>query len=557
VHVLRSWDPRVWSLARRLLALQVLIITVLVAGGVAGAYAQASRTSLNTAREKVLEVARTVADTPTVRDALRLPDPPSVLQPFADRVYHDTHTDFVVIMSPTGIRYSHPTAALIGGQFLGHIDAAVHGHELTETYTGTLGASERAVVPIFDNGRVVGLVAVGIRLTEVSRGLRQQVPLLLAAAAVALLLAGGGSWLVSRWLRRQTHDLGPAELARMYEFYDAVLHAVREGLLLLDRQGRLQLANDEARRLLDLSDDTIGRRIDTLGLPDPLGTALAAGEQRTDEFHLTGDRVLVLNQAQAHWDGAALGTVVTLRDHTDLQALTGELDSVRGFAESLRSQAHEAANRLHSVISLIELGRAEEALEFAAAELSLAQQLTDRVMEAVREPVLAALLLGKAAQANERGVELVVAQDVEVPAGIVAPRDLVTIVGNLLDNAIDAAVAGPPPRRVEFSAHEVDGELLLSVADSGEGLAAADVERAFQRGWSTKSAHPGGWTGAGRGLGLALVGQAVRRYEGQIEVTRDRGAVFTLRLPIPAGARLPDDGKHMSKKPTPTVGGGS
>ena len=140
-----------------------------------------------------------------------------------------------------------------------------------------------------------------------------------------------------------------------------------------------------------------------MGLPTALGRALAEGQDRSDEMHLANDRVLVVNQATARWKGSVLGTVVTLRDRTDLQALTGELDSVRGLAESLRSQAHEASNRMHTVISLIELGRTEEALEFATAELALAQELTDRVVEAVHEPVLAALLLGKAAQAHERG----------------------------------------------------------------------------------------------------------------------------------------------------------
>jgi two-component system CitB family sensor kinase len=223
--------------------------------------------------------------------------------------------------------------------------------------------------------------------------------------------------------------------------------------------------------------------------------------------------------------------VVTLRDHTDLQALTGELDSVRGFAESLRAQAHEAANRLHTIVSLIELGRVDQARDFATAELALAQRLTDHVVTSVDEPILAALLLGKAAQASERGIELVVADDLQVPEGVVDPRDLVTIVGNLLDNAVDAAAAGSPPYRVEFAARVSEGDLVLRVSDSGAGLGHPDVERAFERGWSTKSDD----RLIGRGLGLALVGQAVNRHSGRIDVTSDGGAVFTVRLPLPAG----------------------
>ena len=273
----------------------------------------------------------------------------------------------------------------------------------------------------------------------------RQLPLLAGTTVAALLVAGAGSWLASRWLRRTTHDLGPAELSRMYEYYDAVLHAVREGLLLLDRAGRLQLLNDEARRLLALPDDAIGRRVDELGLPAALGTALAAGTERGDEIFLTDDRVVVVNQAAARWAGQHLGTVVTLRDHTELRALVSELKTIRGFAEALSAQAHESANQLQTVISLIELGRADEALRFAATELAVAQHLTDVVVGAVGEPELAALVLGKAAEASERGVELRVDDDLEVPAGVADPRDLVTIVGNLLDNAVDAACDAADP----------------------------------------------------------------------------------------------------------------
>jgi two-component system, CitB family, sensor kinase len=528
----KRFDPRRWSVARQLFALQVLGIAVVVAAGLTVAYLAARNTSQDSARARVLAVAHAVAAAPTVIDALAGPNPSAVLQPYAEAVRHGAGTDFVVIMSPAGIRYSHPNPALIGQHFIGHIEPALHGDEqFTETYTGTLGLSVRAVVPVRDaSGTIRGLVAVGIEETAVSRELSRQVPVLLLAALAALALGGTGAWLASRRLRRQTHDLGPAELTRMYEYYDAVLHAVREGLLLLDRAGRLQLANDEARRLLNLPADAVGRAASALGPPGSLGPVLGEGRERHDEIHLTGDRVLVVNQAPARWEGRSLGSVVTLRDHTDLQALTGELDSVRGFAESLRAQAHEAANRLHTVVSLIELGRVDQARDFATAELAVAQRLTDRVVAAVDEPVLAALLLGKAAQASERGIELAVADDVAVPEGVVEPRDLVTIVGNLLDNALDAAAAGPAPYRVEFAARVRDGELVLRVADSGTGLRPEEVERAFERGWSTKSDD----RLIGRGLGLALVGQAVHRHGGGIDVTNDGGAVFTVRLPLPA-----------------------
>src|SRR5450759_5036399 len=194
-----------------------------------------------------------------------------------------------------------------------NIGAALAGGVVLETYAGTLGPSERAVVPVR---------AVGVKRDALARDLAQQVPTLLGAAVVALLLAAAGAALIARRLRRQTHGLGPDELARMYEFYDAVLHAVREGLVLLDLHGRLLLANDEAGRLLELPQDWAGRQLDQLGLPTPMTDALKGGREVDDAIHLTSRRVLVVNQVPARWEGRALATVLTLRDHTELQALT-------------------------------------------------------------------------------------------------------------------------------------------------------------------------------------------------------------------------------------------
>ena len=553
-------NPRTWSLARQLFALQVIIIAVVVLAGGGAAYLQARQSSQASASVRVLAVARSVAASPLVRSSLSEPDPSAVLQPYAEKVRRDTGTDFVVVMTTNGIRYSHPKPELIGNRFSGHIDAAVAGGVVLETFGGSFGLSERAVVPVrADGGPVLGLVSVGVTRAAIARDLAAHVPTLLGAAMIALLLAAGGADLVARRLRRQTHGLGPDELGRMYEFYDAVLHSVREGLVLLDPDRRLILANDEAVRLLDLPAGWAGRRLDELGLPAPMTAALVGGSEVNDAILLTANRVLVVNQATARWEGRELGAVITLRDHTDLQALTGELDSARGLTEALHSQAHEAANRLHSIISLIELGRTDQALTFATSELALAQRLTDLVVGAVDEPVLAALLLGKAAEANERGVELEVDPASTVPEGVISARDLVTVVGNLIDNAIDAAANAPGPRRVGFSGwvedapsgHGIESTLVLQISDSGPGLDDASATLAFTRGWSTKP----GERLVGHGIGLALVGQATRRHHGTVDVGRADddgraddggvvgavlvyggfvGAVFTVRLPLAA-----------------------
>lgn len=516
------------SLAGQVFVLQAVLVALLVAGVGVLSWMQLDEDNRSETAEEMLGIAHTLAATPDVRAALAAADPSALLQPLAETVRRDTATDFVVVMTPDGIRYSHPDPAEIGRTFRGTIGPAAAGDpSFTETYAGTLGPSVRAVVPVLDGGRVVALVSVGRTLTNVSAELLARVPVLLAAATAALLAAGVGSWLVSRWLRRTTRDLGRGELARMYTYYDAVLHAVREGLLLLDREGRITLVNDEARRLLPLPPDVHGRRADDVGLPGALGAALVAGTARSDETHLTADRIVVVNQAPATFEGRDLGTVVTLRDLTELRELGDELDTIRGFAHSLNAQAHEAANQLHTVVALIELGRPQDALDYATTELEVAQQLTDTVVTGIAVPELAALIVGKAAEAGARGVALEVAEGTRVPDGVADPRDLVTIVGNLLDNAVDAALEGPGSPRVRLEAEPAGAGCVLRVTDSGPGLDPADVERAFASGWSTKP-HDG----LGRGLGLALVRRAVQRHGGTVRVLPDGpGARFEVHLP--------------------------
>ncbi|MFF5028651.1 sensor histidine kinase [Streptomyces collinus] len=532
--------PRPRSLAGQLFAMQAVLIAVVVAGYALFTYVSDERQAVDAAALHATAVARSVADSPTVGAAIHTPDPSRELQPYAMRVMRDTDVDFVTIMNPAGIRWTHPDERQIGRHFIGRIDPARHGRTFTETYTGTLGASVRAVTPVEENGRVIGMVSAGIRVEAISARVRGQVTALLGVAGGALLLGAVGTYVINARLRRHTHGMNAAELSRMHDYHQAALHAVREGLLMLDGQFRVALINDGGRVLLGVGDevDVIGRSVAELGLPAPLTGALLSSEPRVDEVHLTASRVLAVNTSPVS-GGERRGTVVTLRDVTELQSLMGELDSERGFTQALRSQAHEAANRLHTVVSLIELGRADEAVEFATAELELAQALTDQVVAAVSEPVLAALLLGKTAQANERGVELVVSPDSRLDDGLLpaelSARDLVTVLGNLIDNAVDAA-QGSVGARVTVTAYASGSELVLRVSDTGPGVDPAHADLVFQRGFSTKPAGPGG-----RGLGLALVRQAVTRLDGTLTVAEsaadgEGGAVFEVRLPLPAAA---------------------
>jgi anti-sigma regulatory factor (Ser/Thr protein kinase)/PAS domain-containing protein len=318
------------SVAGQVFVLQVVIVLLLVVAAVVALVLQVRHDSTIEARNRSVAVAEAFANAPGTVEALSSPDPSAVLQPRAEAARRATDVDFIVVMNTDGIRYTHPKPDRIGKKFVGNIAPALAGKVVTEDITGTIGPLVQAVVPVkADNGKVVGLVSAGITTAKVGGTANQQLPLLLMAAAVGLALATGGTALVSRRLLRQTHGLGPHEMTRMYEHHDAVLHAVREGVLIVGGEGRLLLANDEAHRLLDLPADAEGRHVLDLSLPADTAGLLASGRVATDEVHRVKDRLLAVNQRPTDIQGGPPGSVATLRDSTELRALSGRAEAAR------------------------------------------------------------------------------------------------------------------------------------------------------------------------------------------------------------------------------------
>ncbi|MBF6218142.1 sensor histidine kinase [Nocardia abscessus] len=511
------------SLAGQAFVFQLVVLAVMIAIGVVLAVLDARHDSDVTTTREVTDVAVSVADAPSTVAAIGAADPTALLQPVTEEIRRETGMDFIVVMAPDRTRYTHTNPAMIGLPFSGTIDRALAGETFTETFTGTLGPSIRAVTPVYDNGRIVALVSAGVTRAKIGDQVATQLSVILGVAGAGLVLAAGGSFLLSRRLRRQTHGLAPDELRAMYEHHDAVLHSVHEGLVVFGPSGEdAEVVNDEARRLLDLPVGDV-RRSDL-----PLSLQRMSWGTVRDEMHVTTDRILLVNQDTVSWEGRPIGTVMTIRDHTELQAVMGELDSVRSFAASLQAQAHESANRLHTVVTMVELGHHREAVEFATAELELSQSLIDRLFAAVGAPALAALLLGKVNQAAERGIELTITDDTALDSvDPLSPHETVTLVGNLVDNAIDAA-AGSASGWVEVTlrhqrADAANESLYIRIADSGPGMSAEMFARASQRGYSTKADH--------HGLGLALVHRLVARHGGSIRTQRDPESAVTVTIP--------------------------
>ena len=537
-----------YSLAARIfvaqLALVALVVSVVSAAGYLNARAQAH----DFAAKRVLSVAETLSHDPFVIDGVQLPDPSVALQPFAAQILEHAQVDFVTIMDTDRTRYTHPTPSEIGRKYVGSVERALAGDSQVEDYPGTLGPSVRAIAPIRGpGGTVIAMVSVGVTLQSLSVTQAALIPATLLVGLLAVGLGGVFTYALSRYLRRATLGYGPEELRRLYAYYFSALHSLREGLVLVDAKGRLVLYNDQAAQLLGLPPAGSLRPLPVVqvGLPETVAELFASGRRATDEIHLTQNRVLVISQqnaeqpdsdpgARVRWTlrrkqvESSLGTVATLRDHTEVQALTGQLESLTTLTEALRAQTHEHANRLHTVATLIELGREREALEFAVADRQESQRLTDEFVQAVDEPYLTSLLVGKAAQAHERGITLTFSASGHLPAGALDARDLVTITGNLLDNAFDAA-AGSEQRRVWADFAADDDSVVVSVADSGPGVDPDLLDEYFRLGVSSKPVAAGSGS---RGLGLALVRQAVARLGGSLEVDNDAGAIFTVTLPL-------------------------
>jgi sensor histidine kinase regulating citrate/malate metabolism len=530
-----------WSIARRLFVAHLLFVLALTAIVGTASFLDARDHAYNEAGRRMAGVATAVADNPLVLAAAGTSNPTAALQPYALDVMRDAGADFITIMAPDRTRWTHPRDEEIGRPYIGSIDAALAGNVYTEVTVGTLGPSVRTIAPVKDaTGKVKALVSAGVTVRTVDVAVSGRLPAVLAIAFALLVGGSVASWLLGRYLRRVTRGWGPEQLAQLFAYYESVLHSVREGVILIDSKGKVVMYNDQAAELLGLTpreadgDPTDPPSLSELPLTSSLQELFESGRLAHDEIHLTGSRILVVNQgpalgppSQGRQREQVFGTVATIRDRTEIESLGSELETMRTLSAALRSQTHEHANRLHTLVSLMELGRTGDALDFATKDLELSQKLTDELVDSVEEPVLSALVMGKAAEAHERGVELVLEAKGSTELAGLAIQDLVTILGNLLDNAIDAAAEAPSPKRVELALQSTEEGLEISVQDTGSGIDPRSVDDVFSYGFSTKA--PGKY---GRGIGLALVRQAVQRLGGTLTITNPGGALFRVVLPL-------------------------
>lgn len=499
------------SLAGRFLALQLAIIIVVLAAVAALSLAQADEAFRTSEGRRLLSVAETAAATPGLRVGL-------------ERGYRES-----VAAIAEGVRgvsgASYVTIADVDQHVIAATDPDQIGRRLTlggdaaRSWVGVRGHDLVAHVPVIgDQHTVVGVVAAGRTYPTWWERLRTATPYALIYLGIAGLIGLAGSFLLARRIKRQTFGLEPQEIAGLVEQREAVLHGIKEGVLALDLADRVTLANDEAVRLLGLAGDCVGRPLDRR-----LGELLT--EPGEDRIVVFADRVLTLNRMPVSSRGRRIGWVITLRDHTELVALRRELDVTRHTSDALRAQAHEFTNRMHTISGLLELGEYDEVTRFVTGTSQAHERLSAQITDRLADPSLAALMIAKASLAAEHGVAFSLLDgsalgcvDEELSA------DLVTVTGNLIDNALDAL--GPAPGgRISVEVQNTGGDVVVAVHDSGPGVAAEVAEAVFDQGFSTKR-------GDQRGLGLAITRMICTRRGGSIAVHNEGGAVFTARLPV-------------------------
>jgi two-component system CitB family sensor kinase len=525
------------TLAGQLLAFQLAIIVVVLVAVAALSLAQSAATFNRVEGRRVAALAEQLADNPLVRAQLTAPAPGETLAPLVQTTRTDSGVTSVTIADARSVIVSSTNPILVRTRLpLGDPGVAdgrgwsgelrVDGVRELVAQVPVLGAEEGEI------GRHLGTVMIGEASPTLWQRARNASSNLILYLGLASLMGLVGSWLLARRIKRQTLGLEPREIAGLAEHREAMLYGIAEGVIALDPHQRITLVNAVGRTLLDLPEECVGRSLVELGIEGRLRDVLTGVEgDGTDEVVLRRGRVLVMNRMSVAKDGRRLGSVTTLRDRTELAQLEQELGSFRSSTEVLRAQAHEFANQLHTISGLIQLGDYDEVVRYVDALARHRESLDLTLTSRVHDTAVAALLMAKSAQAAERRVQLRVSERTSLDR--LDPRDsadVATVVGNLVDNAVDAAAAGEAGHDawVEVELRQDASTVEIVVRDSGPGVAPELAQEVFSHGFTTKAAQEGE-----RGIGLALTRLVCKRHGGEVAVSNTAaGAMFTARLTV-------------------------
>lgn len=479
----------------------------------------------------VMNVAKAIATDPFVISAFYLERPEELLQPYAERIRRNsTNIEFITIINMNSERYSHPNPQNIRKKFVGgDEERALKGETYISKAVGTLGPSLRALTPIKDGDKQIGAVAVGTLTKDIKRAQWEVAESIVVIMLLVMAFGGVASYLLSKNIKRDIFGLEPYQIAKMLEERNVMLDAVVEGIVAVDRDGKVTLMNNAARRIIGLDDgvDVSGRDIEEVIPTSRLKLVLKTGSPEYNDEQIVNGTSIITNRVPIVVNGRVEGAIASFRPKTDLEHLGEQLTGYRQVIDTLRAQAHEFMNHMHVVAGLISLGQTSEALRFIYDELGAQQGFTGQVTRNIRDRRVAALLLGKYSHASEMGIKLYLDEDSELyeEHGLVSSGELVTVLGNLIENAIEAlSTFERESKIIGVYVKERPDYIFIKVYDNGPGIPKEVLPRVFDKGFTTKKGS--------EGMGLFMVKRIVEKRGGSIEVRSDglSGTIFTIKL---------------------------
>ena len=529
-NFLKRWLPN--KLKTRMIGLVCLLVLGLVVIGGGFYTAMIGHVLEDQIGKRALQVSRTVARIPLVRQEIVKPAPDGTLQELAEGIRQEVGAEFIVIGNRHGIRFSHPLPERLGKHMVGgdNAPALERGESYVSRAVGTLGPSIRGKVPIFaENGQIVGIVSVGY-LQENVRHIVHNYQARVGLLVIGLMLLGAlGAVCISNRFKRAIFDLEPEQIARLFTERATIIDSIREGIVAIDREAKVTVANHQASEMLGGApqEKMLGHHIREVLPGAKLSRILTGGERRLDQEIEVKQTPLIINAVPMYGRDGIIGAVASFRRKNEIDILSRQLSQVKEYSEMLRAQTHEYSNKLHTIAGLIQTGHEKRALELISQESAGYEGLIAFLAKAVPFPVLAALIIGKYNHARELHIRFEIDPDsqlTDVPAEL-SREKLVTILGNLIDNAFDAALHGEGEARVQLSMTDAGNDLVFEIEDSGCGVPPDQAEKIFEKGFTTKQSD--------RGRGLYLVRQALQSLEGQITVANSDlgGAVFSVFIP--------------------------
>ncbi|MDZ4406736.1 DcuS/MalK family sensor histidine kinase [Bacillus cereus] len=482
--------------------------------------------------EKAKTIAHIVANDSIVIDGLVGKVDSTLIQVYTNKLLKSTDIQFIVVMDMNGIRKSHPNPQKIGHHFIGGDEGpALKGKEHVSLAEGTLGISIRVFVPIFaETGEQLGAVAVGISADNMKKRVKESRHIIYIGVGVGILVGIIGAILLTRHIKKILFGLEPHRIAKILEERNTMLQSVKEGIIAVNKEARLTLINNEAKRILKIggfTGDFIGKDIELYTPNSRIKEVLQTGEVQLNEEQNINGITIVTNRVPLYVKGEIVGVIATFRDKTEIRKLAEELTGIKLYAEALRAQSHEFMNKMHVVLGLTQMNQYEELQKYVSSMVSEHQYEIGVIMKKINNPVFAGFLLGKLSYAREKNIKLIIKKDSYLPKiyDECIIHELITIVGNLINNALDA-VMNCEKKKVEFGIQYGD-TLIITVQDTGEGIQESEMDALFIKGYSTK--------GDNRGYGLYLVKESIQRINGEIHIASLLGEGTTITIEIPKG----------------------